>query len=424
MRACRFSAASPLVPGSAPSKASRRLLDGDLAERDSEPFGHEARVAARALAVVARRHGDGLDAVGPQRVGGQRGHERRVDAAREPEQHALEAVLAYVVDEPEAQRAPQLRGLARRHRCDRRGEDRPLAAERELDRDGRVHAVAAPAAQPRVAQALVHGGVQVEIADQELLRERGSAREHAAVGPEHGAAPVEHELVLTADEIAVGDRAEAVAGARREHLLARLTLAEVVGGGRDVEHADRSERGRLGHGVRQPDVLADRQRERALGRLDVQRAAAGRERALLVEDAVVGQLALVVAREDGAVGEHERRVAHAVAVQPRAAHDERHLDLAGEHLRLGLAGAQERGAQEQILGRVARDPELGGQHEVGARARGIGTGVGDALPVLGKRSDREVELGQREAEHRFHRSSGLLRWYREDQMPASTLYSP
>ena len=90
-------------------------------------------------------------------------------------------------------------------------------------------------------------------------------------------------------------------------------------------------------------------------------------------------------------------------------------------LRLGLAGAQERGAQEQILGRVARDPELGGQHEVGTRARGVGTGVGDALPVLGKRSDREVELGQREAEHRFHRSSGLLRWYRGAQMPASTL---
>ena len=97
---------------------------------------------------------------------------------------------------------------------------------------------------------------------------------------------------------------------------------------------------------------------------------------------------------------------------------------AGEQLGLGLAGAQERGPQQQILGRVARDRELGRQHELGARARGIGTGVGDALPVLGKRSDREVELGQREAEHRFHRSSGLLRWYRALLMPASTSYSP
>ena len=85
------------------------------------------------------------------------------------------------------------------------------------------------------------------------------------------------------------------------------------------------------------------------------------------------------------------------------------VDLGCERLGLGHAGAQEGRPQQQILGRVARDRELGREHELGARPRGVGTGVGDALPVLGKRSDREVELGQREAEHRFHRSSGLLR---------------
>ena len=281
--------------------------------------------------------------------------------------------------------------------------------------------MAAAAAQARVAQPLVHRGLEVEVADQQLLGERGGAREHRAVGPEDGAAAVEDELVLPADEVAVGDGAEAVARACREHLLARLALAEVVGRGRDVEHAGRAERGRLGDGVGQPDVLADRQRERALGRLDVQRAAPGRERALLVEDAVVRQLALVVAREDLAVREHQRGVAHAVAVEPRAADDERHLDLGREQLRLGLAGAQERGPQQQILGRVARDRELRREHEIGARPRGVGTGVGDALPVLGKRSDREVELGQREAEHRFHRSSGLLAAAACDYGPASAL---
>ena len=143
------------------------------------------------------------------------------------------------------------------------------------------------------------------------------------------------------------------------------------------------------------------------GVIDVQRAAPGRERALLVEDAVVGQLALVVARDDRSRREHERRVAHAVAVEPRAADDERQLDLGREQLGLGLAGAQERGPQQQILGRVAGDRELRREHELGTRPRRIGTRVGDALPVLGERSDREVELGQREAEHRFHRSSGL-----------------
>ena len=145
-----------------------------------------------------------------------------------------------------------------------------------------------------------------------------------------------------------------------------------------------------------------------LGRLDVQRAAPGRERALLVEDAVVGQLALVVAREDRAVRRaRARRCARgrrrATGSRRRAAPRPRPASTLG----LGLAGAQERGPQQQILGRIARDRELRREHELGTRARGIGTGVGDALPVLGKRSDREVELGQREAEHRFHRSSGL-----------------
>ena len=284
-----------------------------------------------------------------------------------------------------------------------------------------MHAVAAPPPQARVAQTLLHRGLELEVADQQLLGERRRAREHGAVGPEDGAAAVEDELVLTADEIAIGHGAEAVARTRGEHLLARLALAEVVRRGRDVEHAVGAERSRLGDRVGQPDVLADRQRERTAGSDDVQRPAPRRERPLLVEDAVVGQLALVVARHDAPVGEHQRRVAHAVAVQPRTPHDQRQLHLCGQQLGLGLAGAQEGRAQQQILGRVAGDRELGGEHQLGTRARGIGTGVGDALPVLGERSDREVELGQREAEHRFHRSSGVRRGL---YLAASVAYSP
>ena len=102
MRACRFSAASPLVPRERGGERQPQVLDGELAEGNAEPFGDQPRVAARALAVVARGHRDGLDSVGPERIGGQRGHERGVDSAREAEQHPLEAVLVHVVAEPEA----------------------------------------------------------------------------------------------------------------------------------------------------------------------------------------------------------------------------------------------------------------------------------------------------------------------------------
>ena len=155
MRAWRFSAARPVVPGSAPSKASRRSSIASSRKRDAEALGDETRVAARALAVVARGHRDRLDLVGAERVGSERGHERGVDAAREPEQHALEAVLAHVVGEPEAQRAPQLRRLAGRRLGDRRRQRRAVAAELERERRRRMQAPAALAPQARVAQPLV-----------------------------------------------------------------------------------------------------------------------------------------------------------------------------------------------------------------------------------------------------------------------------
>ena len=57
-------------------------------------FGERLGVGDAALARVARRHEHAGDVLGAERVDRDRGDERRVDAAREPDEHVGEAVLA------------------------------------------------------------------------------------------------------------------------------------------------------------------------------------------------------------------------------------------------------------------------------------------------------------------------------------------
>ncbi len=93
MRACRFSSASP---GSVPANVSARAGRGERLVRRlrSGPSSSRCRGCARALGVgdavvarVARRHQHAGHAVGAERVGGDRGDERRVDAAGQPDEH-------------------------------------------------------------------------------------------------------------------------------------------------------------------------------------------------------------------------------------------------------------------------------------------------------------------------------------------------
>ena len=62
----------------------------------------------------------------------------------------------------------------------------------------------------------------------------------------------------------------------------------------------------------------------------------------------------------------------------------------------GLGGAHERRSQQQILGRIARDRELGEEDELGAcRARVCESGE-NTLAVAVQVADDGVDLGERE----------------------------
>ena len=96
---------------------------------------------------------------------------------------------------------------------------------------------------------------------------------------------------------------DVVARARGQHLLALALLADVERRGRDVRDQLRAGEREVGRGrPGLPDVLADRRADERVAVLEQDEVAAGREVAVLVEDAVVRQEALAVDRLHLAVG--------------------------------------------------------------------------------------------------------------------------
>ena len=62
--------------------------------------------------------------------------------------------------------------------------------------------------------------------------------------------------------------------------------------------------------------------------------------------------------------------------------------------------ADERGAEQQVLRRIARDRELREDDELGARGARLGDPRDDAVAVAVEVADGRVDLGQRDL-HRF-----------------------
>ena len=315
-----------------------------------------------------------MHALRPERVDRERRDERRVDPAREPEHDVAEAVLADVVAQREHEREPHLLELGRE------GDD--LAAETLSSEPTRSPssstAGSCPSSRSRaerapadVAQPPADRLARVEVDDEQRLLEARRPREDLALVVEHDRVAVEEELVLAADEVAEREVGGVVARARDEHLLAVLRLADVERRRGEVDEqlgAGEREVGR--RRARLPDVLADRRPDQRVAEPEQQQLAARREVAVLVEDAVVRQEALAVEALHLAVGADGAGVAE-VAVEPGRADERRSARCTLRDLaqRL-LGGADEARAEQQVLGRVPGDGELGEEDELRAcRAR-------------------------------------------------------
>ncbi len=232
---------------------------------------------------------------------------------------------------------------------------------------------------------------------------------------------VEHELVLAADHVDVGERAAGLArasGAQREPDVVLVALVR-----RAVD--DDEQTGAGGAHLRDrsavlPEVLADGEGDVDAVDAHDRGARAGDEVAVLVEDAVVGQVVLGVAGDDasavedgGGVLRRAARAAEAVvgvgdAVEVADHHDQPTealgLEPGGEGVERGAARVLERRPQREVLDRVAGEHHLGERDEVGTRRRRLVRPGHDQVRVAREVADGRVDLGEGEPQLRHDAS--------------------
>ncbi|ETC87142.1 hypothetical protein XHC_3373 [Xanthomonas hortorum pv. carotae str. M081] len=324
---------------------------------------------------VARRQPHRSDVVAAQRIDRHRQHQRRIDATGQSQPHLAEAVLAAIVLQPAHHCAP----------------------------GQRVHALVAIVHPHHRGEAALAGGV---VHHQPLIDERGSGRMHGAVGIGHHRCAVEHQRVLPADHVEIGNRRPALAGALGQQGIALRVLAALVRRGIGHQH-------QLGAGLHglcerlgKPQVLADHHAH--LHALDRDHAVVAIrihvEIAALVEHRVVGQLALAIGRRDASVAQHAGCVVdHAAGTLRPADHHHDPTRAGGDACQRFFAMRQKTGPQQQIFRWVAADRQLGKQHDVCpelvARCRDE---LDDAIGIARHGADREVELRHGDAKGLRH----------------------
>ena len=158
-----------------------------------------------------------------------------------------------------------------------------------------------------------------------------------------------------------------------------------------------------------PHVLADGHAHPHAGDLEErERCGAGSEVALLVEHRVVRQQALLVDAHDLAARADRGRVVE-VTTGVDEPHHGRTPTGAGRHLvEGGAVGGDEARLEDEVLGRVAGDGELGEHGDVAAGGLGLVVGREDALDVAVEVADHRVELTQPEPDARHHPSVRVL----------------
>ena len=351
-----------------------RRLDPQHLVADSEQACALGRVVEGGLRRVARRHDDAEHPVGAQRIDGDGGRQRRIDAAGKPDEHAGEAVLPDVIGQPQRHGAVGRRVAVRQ--CGARA-----------GRAGPPVAFSRPAGEH----------------DRFLKRRRLGGE--AVVGVEHERSSVEDQFVLAAHLVRIDQRQLGLADAGNGAIEADILLVALKGRAVDDDHDFGARFHQALGDLGEPHVLADHGAEADAAKRDRPRQPGAREHPHLVEDAVVGQLVLVSSRRDLAAVEQERGVVELAVVDPGRADEERGPAVRGrcrECFHDGPRLLLEHRLEHEVLGRVAGHRELGADHEVGALGRGLGAGTQDQRLVALQIPHGGVELGECDGERVGH----------------------
>ena len=145
-----------------------------------------------------------------------------------------------------------------------------------------------------------------------------------------------------------------------------------------------------------PNVLADVDAYGGVVDLEDGGVGAGEEVALFVEDAVVGEVDLVVDAEEASVTDDGGGVEEAALVVRVNEPDDNGyaLGMVDDLVEAGAVLGDEVGLVEQVLGGVAGDGELGEGDEVGVLGSGLVDVVEDLGRVAPQIADGGVDLGE------------------------------
>ena len=251
-------------------------------------------------------------------------------------------------------------------------------------------------------QASPENAFHVQIDHQQVLLETLSPGQERSSFIEDEAITVEDQLVLAAYKIGVADDGAVVGRPSRQHLLSGAPLSRVIGRRIDV-HDDLGARqsliGRWPHGV--PDVFAyvDAHAD-AVDDVD-RRLGAGPKVAVLVEDAVVGQVLFVVDPHQAPVVDYGGSIMDVAGLVDEPDDGRDALALGYQRLELGQIVVDELRFEEQVLHRIAGQGHLRKGDEVCAQGASLVDSGEDAAGVPLQVSHRTVYLGHSQT-HRLH----------------------
>ena len=323
---------------------------------------------------VLRRHRQQTDGLGPERVGGERGHQRRIDPARHADHGLAEPVLAHVVPEAEHQCPVDLlrSGGPRRRRS---SGDEPLASVLDV----------------------------LQIEERQVFFEHRGAGDDLAVGRDDHRAAVEHELVLATHRVDVHEPRIGLLRPVATDLESLRALAVVERRPVDVQdHLRMRALVSIERRVRVPGVLADRKAQLRCRQADRAGGGPRDEVPLLVEHAEVRELDLVVALLDLPVSKQTGGV---VQAELRPVHEPHQHGARGsggrprQRVERGQVVVDEPRAEDQVLGRIAGDRELREADEISAFTGRASRPVDHARHVAVEIADGRVQLAERDADH-------------------------
>ena len=151
--------------------------------------------------------------------------------------------------------------------------------------------------------------------------------------------------------------------------------------------------------ARRPHVLTDRHADAHAGEGERPGIGPGAEDALLVEDAVIGQIDLEAHGGDAPAVEQRGGVVERAILDPRQADQHAWAAIGGlarKALAGGAAGLLEGRLEHQILGRIAGEIEFGRHDEIGAEGRRLRPRRAQALQIALDVADDRGNLRERD----------------------------